>query len=705
GGKLIVVPSEVTRDPALFLEMLAVQGVTVLNQTPAAFYSLAREALTGPRRDLALRYVIFGGEALHPVQLREWRVVYPEIALVNMYGITETTVHVTFKEIGAAEIEGNIGNIGRPIPTTTTYVMDSRLRLLPVGVPGEICVGGGGVGRGYLNRDDLTAEKFIENPYRAGERLYRSGDLARFRPNGEMVYIGRLDDQVQIRGFRVELGEIQDRLLSHPLIADAIVVARDGGAETVELIAYILPKAGAVASQSATAENADGRARRYRLPNGMEVFHLNRNETDFLYQEIFAEASYLKHGVTLRDGDCVFDVGANIGLFTLFAGQACRDARIFSFEPIPATFDVLRKNSELYGLNVKLFECGLGRERREEVFTSYPYVSIFSGRFAVPEEEQKIIKSFVMHQQEASLSALESAEIDEVLAERMGTQQVVCQLRTLSDVIREEQVERIDLLKIDVEKSELDLLAGIDDDDWAKIEQIVMEVHNVDQRLEGIRAQMESHGFEVTVDQDDWFSDTSNHNLYAVKPARKSSTTGNGFHQEGLVPRAIGGELISDLRDHLRQSLPDYMIPSAFVMLDAVPRTANGKVDYKALPAPDEVTRAGERVLVAPRTPLETQVLDIWRNVLGVEHIGVHDSFFEVGGHSLLATQVISRLRDAVAITLPVRVLFESPTIAGLAEAIEKAGAQQQHDGPALVRLSREAQSRSSVGLRSKADS
>jgi amino acid adenylation domain-containing protein len=411
GGRVVVVPGEVTKDPKLFLDLLERDGVTVLNQTPAAFYSLSREVLR-ERRALRLRYVIFGGEALQSVQLREWNDAYPSVEMINMYGITETTVHVTFKRLGRADIEANSASIGRPIPTTTTYIMDSRQRLLPRGVPGEICVGGLGVGRGYLNRDELTSEKFILNPYQASERLYRSGDLARLTHDGEMIYLGRADDQVQIRGFRVETGEIQERLLAHPQVAEAIIMARSEDGRSTELTAYVLPKRGSISGTTSTSNGAEaGKTRRYHLPNGMEIFHLNKNETDFLYQEIFEESSYLKHDVTLEDGDCVFDVGANIGLFTLFAGQSCRDARIFSFEPIPATFDVLQRNAELYSLNAKVFQCGIGRDNREEVFTSYPHISIFSGRFAVPEEEQKIIKSFVMHQQHEGpvQSVLESA--------------------------------------------------------------------------------------------------------------------------------------------------------------------------------------------------------------------------------------------------------------------------------------------------------
>ena len=241
GGKLIVVPQELTRDPSGFLELLIREKVTVLNQTPTFFYSLMQESLKQSQVDIALRYIIFGGEALYPIQLKAWKELYPNVKLINMYGITETTVHVTFKEITEREIQKNVCNVGIPISTTTTYIMDSQLRLLPVGVPGEICVGGDGVSRGYLNRDELTAKRFVQNPYNSQECIYRSGDLGKLLPNGEMIHLGRMDHQVKIRGFRVELGEIQNHLLKLANVSEAVVVAKKLRSDDLEIVAYIVP--------------------------------------------------------------------------------------------------------------------------------------------------------------------------------------------------------------------------------------------------------------------------------------------------------------------------------------------------------------------------------------------------------------------------------------------------------------------------------
>ena len=226
GGKLIIISSSITKDIYKYLQLLKDERVTILNQTPTMFYNLADEEVKFPTKELNLRYVIFGGEALKPIKLKEWHQMYPNTKLVNMYGITETTVHATYKEITEDEIILNQSNIGKPIPTLTTYIMDSNQNLCPLGALGELYIGGEGVGRGYLNRPELTVEKFISNPYKPQERLYRSGDLARYLPNGEIEYLGRVDNQIKIRGFRVELGEIENQLLKHNLIKEVVMVAK-----------------------------------------------------------------------------------------------------------------------------------------------------------------------------------------------------------------------------------------------------------------------------------------------------------------------------------------------------------------------------------------------------------------------------------------------------------------------------------------------
>jgi amino acid adenylation domain-containing protein len=242
GGRLVVVPQHVSRSPAEFLELLEDEDVTVLNQTPSAFQQLIDANVESPH-DLALRYVIFGGEALDYERLRPWFECYGDTSpvLVNMYGITETTVHVTYRPIRLADLDRRRSLIGRALPDLQLYIVDPAGQPAPVGVAGEIWIGGDGVAQGYLRREQLTAEKFTADPFRAeGEgRVYHTGDRARFLPDGDVEYLGRIDSQVQIRGFRVELGEIETRLATHPLVKEAVVVADRQGADS-RLIAYCL---------------------------------------------------------------------------------------------------------------------------------------------------------------------------------------------------------------------------------------------------------------------------------------------------------------------------------------------------------------------------------------------------------------------------------------------------------------------------------
>jgi amino acid adenylation domain-containing protein len=245
GGRLVIVPFWASRTPESFLQLLHEERVTVLNQTPSAFRQLlwAEEQQPAGGEGLSLRQVIFGGEALEPAMLGPWfsRHAEDRPRLVNMYGITETTVHVTFRPLGAKDAAAPGSLIGQPIPDLTVHVLDRWLALQPVGVPGEICVGGEGLAQGYLGRPELTAERFVPDPWgAAGARLYRSGDLARRRPDGDLEYLGRIDQQVKIRGFRIEPGEVEAALAQHPAVRTVAVLPREiqGNQGGTVLVAY-----------------------------------------------------------------------------------------------------------------------------------------------------------------------------------------------------------------------------------------------------------------------------------------------------------------------------------------------------------------------------------------------------------------------------------------------------------------------------------
>ncbi|TRU30638.1 MAG: amino acid adenylation domain-containing protein, partial [Microcystis aeruginosa Ma_MB_S_20031200_S102] len=411
GGRLVVVPYLVTRSPEAFYQLLCQEKVTILNQTPTAFRQLIQveeslkesfpplsRGVRGDRssttdNDLSLRLVIFGGEALEINSLQPWFQRHGDQCpqLVNMYGITETTVHVTYRPLSMTDLDSTASVIGRPIPDLKVYLLDQHLQLVPVGVPGEMYVGGAGVTKGYLNRPELTTERFISSPFEKDEvipptplnkggnepsKLYKTGDLARYLPKGELEYLGRIDNQVKIRGFRIELGEIEALLASHPQIWETVVIVRDDTTGDKRLVAYI-----------------------------------------------------------------------------------------------------------------------------------------------VPQSEKTIT--------------------------------------------------------------------------------------------------------------------------------------------------------INEIRQFLKAKLPGYMIPNAFVILDTLPLTANGKIDRRALPPPESSIETSDKY-VAPRNPIEDILVTVWSEVLKVEKVGINDNFFELGGHSLLATKLVAQIRDRLKVELPLRQLFNSATLAELAQGIEQ---------------------------------
>jgi fengycin family lipopeptide synthetase B len=283
GGRLLVVPYWISRSTEEFLLLLLREQVTVLNQTPSAFYAL-QQTITSLhlKTELALRLVIFGGEALDAGQLRTWVETYGDShpALVNMYGITETTVHVTCSSVSKSQVKtiGNSSNIGRPLSDLQVYLLDAHMQPVPPGIQGEMYVGGAGLARGYIEHPELTAERFVPHPFSdiPGTRLYRTGDLARLLSDGTFAYQGRADQQVKIRGFRIEPGEIAAALIEHPQVHTAVVVVREtpaalnsltgGKSITHALVAYIVPEPGQAPTSQNLRAHLQERLPEYMLP-------------------------------------------------------------------------------------------------------------------------------------------------------------------------------------------------------------------------------------------------------------------------------------------------------------------------------------------------------------------------------------------------------------------------------------------------------
>ena len=267
-----------------------------------------------------------------------------------------------------------------------------------------------------------------------------------------------------------------------------------------------------------------GPVRRATLPNGLEIAYQGKAEMEQMYDDIFEKRVYTRQGITLRDGDVVFDVGGNIGLFTVFVALHWPESRIWTFEPAPPLFQILSANAAPYGERIRLFNCGLSSHPGEAELTFYPHTSGMSSFYPDEQQETAALRTLIRNEAQGRKEVEElRAYEDELIEQRLRSETLVCPLRTLAEVVRAEGVTRIDLLKIDVEKSEMDVLEGLDDEAWSKVEQAVVEVHDLGSRLLDIQRLFRALGFAVTLEQDDLYQGSDRYNLYALREHLRTS--------------------------------------------------------------------------------------------------------------------------------------------------------------------------------------
>ena len=641
GHQIDLVPEEVRSDGAALLAWLRERAVEAIDCTPSHLRILIDAGLLADAPP-ALSHVLVGGEAIDPALWDALRSA-PGLRFVNVYGPTECTVDAT----ACAVDEASTPAIGRPLGNMTAYVMDEHLHAAALGAIGELCIGGVGLARGYRGDAALTARRFVPHPWTSGERLYRTGDRARWRPDGRLEVLGRADDQVKIHGFRVEPGEVAAVLRSHSGVRDAVAVRADleGSAR---LVAYVV-------AERERMPSIGGR-RRYQLPNNLAVVQMNRNETDFLYEEMFTSEAYFKHGVTVRDGDCVFDVGANIGLFSLAVHLRASDVRIHAFEPNPSVFALLQTNLALYGVAATLYDAGLSSAPAASPFGFYPKFSFLSGLYADPGQEKEVVRSF-LRRHDSEGGAGPSYLLDELLDDRLQLDRIDVALTTVSHVMRERAIERIDLLKINVEKSEMDVLEGIAAEDWPRIRQVALEVHDIDGRLALVQRLLSDRGFSVTVEKDWQLEQSAGTNFYVYARRPEPEIASPARITRRLEPLLDA----SELRHFVAERLPEYMVPSHVILLESLPLTAGGKVDRRRLPPPDAVSD-GRRVEHGPADRTELELVQVWQACLDVR-VAISDNFFDLGGNSFAAMRCIHAVNQRFGIQLPVSTLFSHPTV------------------------------------------
>jgi amino acid adenylation domain-containing protein/non-ribosomal peptide synthase protein (TIGR01720 family) len=782
GGRLLVLSFLESRDPEGFHRLLRDERVTVLNQTPSAFRQLVR-ASEGKPAAPSLRYVIFGGEALEPAVLAPWLARYGDQRprLINMYGITETTVHVTYRPLGEADLTAG-SRIGVPIPDLSVHLLDAFLRPAPVGVPGEIHVGGAGLAQGYLDRPALTAERFVPDPFSGapGARLYRSGDLARRRPDGDLEYLGRIDHQVKLRGYRIELGEVESALARHPQVREAVVLLRQDEGED-RLVAYVVPReeraigdeAGQVAQWQSLYDETYGRG--LPVESGADpTFNLQGWNSSYTGEPIpTGEMREWVEGTVERllalEHRRVLEVGCGTGLLLFRVAPHAERYRGVDFSPValaqvragldrlplpqvelargaaddwsgvqPGDFDLVVLNSVVqYFPDVDY----LVRVLERAVAAVAPGGAVFVGDVRSLPLLPAFHASVQLHQSPGSLPAAELGGqvhrrvLDEeelvldpglflALARRLPAVRRV-QMR----MQRGRHANELTRFRYDVV---LHVGTGADGErtetdghPWASLGEVerllgegpavlgVLGIPNGRLASEAVALELlESEEFETVeelreeiarrarehpgVDPEDLWALADRLGYDAdLAPSGPDGRFEALFRRRGAgVPAGVApGEgpelpwsawandplragqerrLVPELRRFLEAELPEPMVPSAFVLLEALPLNVNGKVDRTALPAPERLgAPAGE--WVAPATPLEEVVTRVAAEVLGAGRVGLRDSFFALGGHSLLATQLVSRLTQQHGLPVTLQMVFDAADLGGLADRIVEA--------------------------------
>jgi len=304
------------------------------------------------------------------------------------------------------------------------------------------------------------------------------------------------------------------------------------------------------------AEQCFGKRKRCILPNGLEIVHLNQYETNYLYKEIFEDECYLKHGICLPDGATVVDIGANIGLFSLFVMSRCRNPRIYAFEPAPAAYDLLKPNCDAYGSSVQALNCGVSERQGTATFTFYENSSVFSGFHSDEAEDREAIQAVVRNMLNTGSVPGESVQeyVNELTSDRLRRSTHECRLTSVSDIIRENQIDRIDLLKIDAEKSELEIIRGIADCDWPKIDQIVIEIHDpTRESVCWINDLLSRKGYRCAIEQEKLLEHSGLFNLFATRDETGDRMGLDSEHFQTAAPPAptplAPGSLQRNVRD------------------------------------------------------------------------------------------------------------------------------------------------------------
>jgi amino acid adenylation domain-containing protein/non-ribosomal peptide synthase protein (TIGR01720 family) len=796
GAEIVLASREISMDGFALLGAIRQAKATVMQATPATWRMLM---LTGAK-DLGLQRVFCGGEALDGELAAQLLSTGAEIW--NLYGPTETTIWSTACPVLTNNIDltssiKSAASIGMAIGNTQVYVLDEYLEPTPIGIPGELYIGGTGVSRGYFNQPGLTAERFVPDPFglTPGARLYRTGDLTYFNSNRQLMYSGRIDFQVKVRGFRIELGEIEATLNSHEAVQNAVAVVRMDQAEQAQIVAYVQTDTDWTGPEDAINQDNE------QIEKWKVVWEETyKDSNDRLGAEPSDDLSGWLSTYTGKQIDTaemsrwtqetverilalkpsqVLEIGCGTGLLLTrlskhvshyrgvdFSASVLskltqrltqsdisivslvnREATDFSNET-PEIYDTVIINSVAqYFQNIEylieVIEKSIGvikdgghlylGDLRALCMQTLQYLSV--AHFQHTDETsanklKQLVQAATRREEELIIDLQLFAWLKDRINRISG---VECMIKRTSDH-NEMSKFRVDVV-IHVGQREKNQTTNFTEIlhyhdhafDQAGLEEIlnrqcasvlIRDFPNVRLREDATLfdrvfsdAQTESEKSLQTTESKPTAADLTIEQLISIgqRLGYQTFVAWSGAHsflemdiiyRQGTANDAFGvpievtfpdfksaGKTSKQFANHpdrnvhtrmlsallrtlLEEKLPAYMIPSSIVCMDQMPMTPNGKIDRRALPAPDTIQK--QESYVAPRTDSEALLCEIWSKLLNYPNIGVFDNFFTLGGHSLLAVQVISKVRDAFSIELPIQALFDSPTVAQLADSIEK---------------------------------
>jgi amino acid adenylation domain-containing protein len=811
GASIYLIDDDTRKSPELLRDWLISNAITIcFLPTPLA----EKVLLLDWSNNAALRTLLIGGDKLNQYPLAE----YP-FEIVNNYGPTENTVVTTSGSISSIKNQENPPNprdkgmlempiIGRPIANTQIYILDNYLQPVPIGVAGELYISGDGLARGYLNRPDLTETQFIEKTqFLSKTRLYKTGDLGRYRIDGNIEFLGRLDEQVKIRGYRIELGEIEVVLSQHPVVQQTVVMIREDKGEK-RIVAYIATKAeyGSQQENTQSRQLQDEQVSQWQILYN-ETYNQPATDADPTFNIIGWNSSYTNQPIPADEirnwvnnqvaqimalqPQRVLEIGCGTGLILFKIAPHCLQYHATDFSPVSlnyiqqylpqemsqvtlhqkmaadfknveaATFDTVILNSVVQYFPsidylIRVLEAAIQATAPGGFIfigdvRSLPLLEAFHASVQLYQAEPSLTRTEL--QQRVQMQIFQETElvIDPAFFTALKQRfpqisNVQIQLMRGCDPNELTQFRYNAILHIgasEILQPDYSCLNWYDNLTVSAVHQLLIEnkpkilrITNVPNArvmaavktvewLSGVEdfqpdlnktvGQMRKalQAVELGIEPEDWYIE----NIPYIVNISWSNNSHEGhydvvFRQDAsnnIIPDSVthprpwqsyannplqakaARKLVPHLQTYLAQKLPDYMMPSAFVVLESLPLTANGKLDRRALMALNDTIKPQLREnYIAPQTPVEEMLVKIFAEVLGLKIIGIDDNFFDNGGHSLLATQLVSRVRDAFALELPLRNVFEAPTIAQLSKLVEGLKEKNAQQAPALIPLSRE---------------